>query len=161
MLRNRKRLRPAIAAVAASLCIPAAAMSASYLVRQPEPAPVISLESAASPVERAAIRFIRAMAANDAATVWRYATEEEHDAFQTEAEMLRAYSEDFPVLTLAKNVETKREWQEGNATFVDVTLADVDRNQYIATMGFWLSDAGDWQLISCEVKPVSGRIAGL
>jgi hypothetical protein len=161
MLRNRKRLRPAIAAVAASLCIPAAAMSASYLVRQPEPAPVISMGTATSPVQRAAIRFIRAMAANDAATVWLYATEEEHDAFQTEDEMIRAYSEDFPVLTLAKSVDAEREWQEGDATFVAVKLADAGRNQYIATMGFWLSDANDWQLISCDVKPVSDRIARL
>ena len=69
------------------------------------------------------------MAANDAATVWLYATEEEHDAFQTEDEMIWAYSEDFPVLTLAKSVDAEREWQEGDATFVAVKLADAGRNQ--------------------------------
>jgi hypothetical protein len=28
-------------------------------------------------------------------------------------------------------------------------------------MGFWLDDAGDWKLVSCGVKPVSDRLAGL
>jgi len=136
-------------------------MSAGYLARQPESAPAIIAAQSTSPVERAAVRFVHAMASKDAPTVWLYATEEEHDAFQTEQEMLQAYSEDFPVLTLAKSAEAEREWQEGDATFVEIRLTDSHRNEYSATMGFWLSDANDWQLISCDVKPVSDRIAGL
>ena len=101
------------------------------------------------------------MASKDAATVWLYATEEEQDAFQTEQAMLEAYGEDFPVFTLATSAAAEREWQEGDATFVAVRVTDSHRNEYSATMGFWLSDANDWQLISCDVKPVSDRIAGL
>lgn len=145
----------------AALCVPAAAMSASYLARQPEAAPTIAAAPSVSPVERAAVRFVNAMASKDAATVWLYATEEEQDAFQTEEEMLRAYSDDFPVFTLARSAAAEREWQEGDATFVEVRLTDSQNNEYSATMGFWLSDANDWQLISCDVKPVSDRIAGL
>lgn len=136
-------------------------MNAGDLARQPEATPTIVAAQSVSPVERAAVRFVNAMASKDAETVWLYATEEEQDAFQTEDEMLRAYSEDFPVLTLARSAAAEREWQEGDATFVEVRLADSYRNEYTATMGFWLSDAGDWQLISCDVKPVSDRIAGL
>lgn len=136
-------------------------MSASYLARQPEAAPAIAAAQSVSPVERAAVRFVNAMASKDAETVWLYATEEEQDAFQTEQAMLEAYGEDFPVLTLATSAAAKRKWLEGDATFVEVRLVDSYRNEYTATMGFWLSDAGDWQLISCDVKPVSNRIAGL
>jgi len=164
MLRNRKRLSALrTAAIAAVLCAPAAAaaMSASYLTRQPEAAPAIAAVQSASPVGRAAVRFVNAMASKDAGTVWLYATEEEHDAFQTEEEMLQAYSEDFPIFTLAKSAVAEREWQEGDATFVEVRLTDSHRNEYSATMGFWLSDASGWQLISCDVKPVSDQIAGL
>lgn len=136
-------------------------MSAGYLARQPEAASTIVAAQSTTPVERAAIRFVNAMASKDAATVWLYATEEEHDAFQTEQAMLAAYGEDFPVFTLAKRAAAEREWQEGDATFVQIRVTDSDRNEYRATMGFWLSDANDWQLISCEVKPISDRIAGL
>ena len=162
MLKNRKRLGALrTAAIIATLCIPAAAMSASYLARQPEAAPTIVAAQSASAVERAAVRFVTAMASKDAATVWLYATEEEQDAFQTEQAMLDAYREDFPVFTLAKSAAAEREWQEGDATFVLIRVTDSHRNEYNATMGFWLSDANDWQLISCDVKPVSDRIAGL
>ena len=116
-------------------------------------------EIAASAVENAAVTFIRAMQSGDVATVWLYATEEEQDAFGTEQAMYEAYSEDFPVLTLAKSAVPDREWQEGDASFVEVKVSDSYRNEYTATMGFWLSDASDWQLISCDVKPVSDRIA--
>ena len=136
-------------------------MSAGYLARQPGAASSIAAAQSASPVERAAVRFVNAMASKDAATVWLYATEEEQDAFQTEQAMLEAYGEDFPVFTMAKSTAAEREWQEGDATFVQIRVTDSHRNEYRATMGFWLSDANDWQLISCDVKPVSDRIAGL
>ena len=161
MLRNPKSLRSVIAAVAASLCIPAVALSANYLALPATGPAVAAAARAESPVERAAVRFIGAIESRDAATVWLYATEEEHDAFQTEEEMLQAYSEDFPIFTLAKSAVADRQWQEGDATFVAIIVTDAQRNDYIATMGFWLSDANDWQLISCDVKPVSDRIAGL
>jgi hypothetical protein len=162
MLRNRKRLGALrTAAIAAALCAPAVAMSAGYLAQMPQAAPPIAAGQSETPVERAAVRFVSAMASKDAATVWLYATEEEQDAFQTEQAMLAAYSEDFPTLVIAKGAAAEREWREGNARFVLVRVTDSDHNEYRATMGFWLSDAGDWQLISCDVKPVSDRIAGL
>ena len=99
------------------------------------------------------------MQSRDVATVWLYATEEEQDAFGTEQAMYEAYSDDFPVLALAKSAIPGREWQEGDASFVEMKVSDAHRNEYTATMGFWLSDASDWQLISCDVKPVSDRIA--
>lgn len=135
-------------------------MGATFLAGPPTvPSSTSAPEIAASAVENAAVTFIRAMQSRDVATVWLYATEEEQDAFGTEQAMYEAYSEDFPVLTLAKSAVPDREWQEGDASFVEVKVSDAYRNEYTATMGFWLSDANDWQLISCDVKPVSDRIA--
>jgi hypothetical protein len=73
--------------------------------------------------------------------------------------MYEAYREEFPVLTETRTAIAEREWQEGDASFVEVKLVDARRNQYSATMGFWLSDANDWQLISCDVQPLSENIA--
>jgi len=157
MLRNRKGLHLARSlALAAAVCVPAVGMSASLLAGQASDSSALDFSS---PVEAAAVTFIRAMGSGDAATVWFYATEEEQDAFGTTQAMYEAYREEFPVLTVAKSAAPEREWQEGDASFVEVRIVDAQSNQYSATMGFWLSDANDWQLISCDVKPVSDRVA--
>jgi len=157
MLRNRKGLHWARSiALIAAICVPAVGMSASFLAGDRAGSSELNF---ASPVEAAAVTFIRAMESGDAATVWFYATEEEQDAFGTTQAMYDAYSEEFPVLTETKTATPEREWQEGDASFVEVKLVDAQRNQYSATMGFWLSDANDWQLISCDVTSLSDRVA--
>jgi hypothetical protein len=157
MLRNRKGLHWARSiALVAAVCVPAVGMSASFLTGGRDGSFELNF---ASPVEAAAVTFIRAMGSGDAATVWFYATEEEQDAFGTTQAMYEAYREEFPLLTVAKSAAAEREWQEGDASFVEVKIVDAQSNQYSATMGFWLSDANDWQLISCDVKPLSDRIA--
>lgn len=157
MLRNRKGLHWARSiALLAAVCVPAVGMSASLFAGGPAGSSTFNF---ASPVEAAAVTFVRAMGSGDAATVWLYATEEEQDAFGTTQAMYKAYREEFPVLTETRTAIAEREWQEGDASFVEVKLVDARRNQYSATMGFWLSDANDWQLISCDVQPLSENIA--
>jgi hypothetical protein len=112
-------------------------------------------------VQKAAAKFIRGMAEGDAESVWMFATEEEHDAFGTYDIAYDAFAEAFPVLTMAKSANFERAWQEGDTPFVELTVADSSGDVYRAAMGFWLDDAGDWKLVSCEVEPLSDRVAGL
>jgi hypothetical protein len=121
--------------------------------------PTESKERAA--VAESAEKFITGMADHNAAAVWMFASEEDQDAFGTEAEVYAAYQETFPEFATAREVTFTRFWQEGDTPFTQVLLGDGHGGASVATMGFWLDDAGDWKLVSCEVKPVSNRLAGL
>jgi hypothetical protein len=135
-------------------------MGATFLAGQPAASSATASPALpASAVQNAGMNFINAMQSRDMATVWLYATEEEQDAFGTEQAMYEAYSEEFPFLTLARSAIAEREWQEGDASFVEVKISDANHNEYTATMGFWLSDSSDWQLISCDVQPASDWVA--
>jgi hypothetical protein len=171
MLRNRDRsdiLRPAL--IVAMLSAPAIMLSPSLPVAAgPHSATIgdVQIDSAVAPeklqdgVQRAAATFIRAMASGDAAAVWMFATEEEHDAFGTEAAAYDAFAEAFPVLTTVERATFERAWREGDAPFVELTLEDDAGTRHRATMGFWRDDASDWKLISCDVNALSDRVAGL
>jgi hypothetical protein len=156
-------------AIAAMLCGPALALNGS-LSTTDEARPIIAdtfsyLDRTPSEdfngVGKAAIAFVRALAAADAEALWMFASEEEHDAFGTEQAVYAAYADAFPSLTRAEEVVAERAWQEGDTPFVEARVKDADAQVYRATMGFWLSDAGDWQLISCDVRLLSDNIAGL
>lgn len=121
-------------------------------------APRLLLQDDAAQV---AVTFVRAMASGDEETVWMFATEEEQDAFGTESEAYAAYAEAFPALIQARAVVPESSWREGETPFVEARVTDRSGETYRATLGFWLSDAGDWQLISCDVKADSDRVAGL
>jgi len=112
-------------------------------------------------VASSAEKFITGMADRNAAAVWMFASEEDQDAFGTEAEAYAAYEETFPEFAKAREVTFTRFWQEGDTPFTQVLLGDGMGSASVATMGFWLDDAGDWKLVSCDVKPVSNRLAGL
>jgi hypothetical protein len=112
-------------------------------------------------VAQSAKTFIEGMANRDAPAVWMFASEEDQDAFGTEADVYAAYEETFPQFAKAREVTFTRFWQEGDTPFTQVLLADGQGGASIATMGFWRDDAGDWKLVSCEVNPVSDRLAGL
>ncbi len=111
--------------------------------------------------EKAAITFVRAMSAKDVEDVWVFASEEDQDAFGTERALYDAYVDTFPALAKAKDISIDRTWTEGDTPFVEALVTDANGKPYRATMGFWLNDAGDFELISCDVKPVSDRIAKL
>ena len=110
--------------------------------------------------EAAAATFIRAMAAHDVGTVWMFASEEDQDAFATEEAVFAAFADVFPALTEVEEVTFERSWQEGDTPFVSATLSD-GSEEHRAMMGFWLDDAGDWKLVSCDVRPASDLVAGL
>ncbi len=110
-------------------------------------------------VRAAAASFIRGMTEADAASVWMFASEEEHDAFGTETAAYDAYAADFPALTQAREVTFLSFREEGETPFVELIVTDASGNEYAASLGFWLDDAGDLKLISCDVKPAEDRVA--
>jgi hypothetical protein len=110
-------------------------------------------------VHDAVTTFITGMAEGDVETVWMFATEEDQDAFGTERAVYEAFAEVFPAFTTARKVAFERVWQEGETPFVTLTLTDGSGEKHRATMGLWLDDAGDWELISCSVEPADDRVA--
>ena len=106
-------------------------------------------------------RFVNGMSARDVSAVWMFASEEEQDAFGTEPAIYAAYADAFPEFAIAKQVTFTRFWQEGDTNFVHAYLSDASGKINVATIGLWLDDAGDWKLVSCDVKPFSDRLAGL
>lgn len=105
--------------------------------------------------------FIGGMARGDAHAVWAFASEEDQQAFQTEQAVLAAFSEVFPALTGVSSVHVDTITQQGETPFVKLALTGKDGESYRATIGFWLDDAGDWKVISCDVKPALDQVAGL
>jgi hypothetical protein len=104
-------------------------------------------------------RFLKGLATPDPAAVWMFASEEEQDAFGTEPDLYAAYAEAFPELVKAEHVTFTRFWEEGDTDFVQALLSDGSGGSNVATMGFWLDDAGDWKLVSCDVKSLSDLLA--
>ena len=115
----------------------------------------------AGEVQNAVQNFIRGMTEGDVKTVWMYASEEEQMAFETEEATYAAFVDAFPVLTEVKEVAFDSYRNEGDTPFVEVSLKDAKGNPYRATMGLWLDDAGDWKIISCDVKSTTDRVASL
>ncbi len=112
-------------------------------------------------VAKAVEGFVQGMVSHDDKKVWMFASEEDQDAFATERAVYAAYAETFPEFAKAREVTFTRFWQEGDTPFVQALVSDATGMAEMATMGFWLDDAGDWKLVSCDVKPVSNLMAGL
>jgi hypothetical protein len=164
MLKNRKWLSAAGGiALVALLAAPALSGNGALTAPTLEQAKQAFARTAGigrSPVENAAITFVRAVSERDASTVWMYASEEEQDAFATEEAIYEAYAETFPALTQAGKLTPQRSWSEGDTPFVELILA-AGSEDYRVTMGLWLDDAGDWKVVSCDVTALSDRVAGL
>lgn len=159
MIKNRKWLSALCGgAFAVGVVAPAIAISGLNL---PSSINATTDEIAVDNPVEAARTFVKAMANGDETAVWMFATEEEHDAFGTELEAYEAYAEAYPVLVRAAEVIPGKQWREGETPFVEARIVDQNGDLYRGTFGFWLSDAGDWQLISCDVVPYSDRVAGL
>ena len=129
---------------------------------------LVSFSSTATPatleageVQVALENFIRGMASGDQNMVWAYASEEDQAAFETEAALYTAFAEDFPELTQATEVRVQSFRNEGDTPFVKLTLRNGDGKAYLADVGFWLDDAGDWKVVSCDIVPTSDRVAAL
>jgi len=155
---------------AALLCATALtlAVTAASMARPGDIAPkaVAFVNAPTQPSEQRATamaveRFVEAMSSHDADAIWMFASEEEQDAFGTESATYEAYAETFPEFTKANEITFTRFWQEGDTDFVQVLAGDASGAANVATMGFWLDDAGDWKLVSCDVTPLSDLLAGL
>ena len=165
-LLRKKIFQPCLAAfllgAGAVALVPTLAMTAN--IGAVSDFPAISAHpaqnNAHAEMKNAVSRFLQGMASGDADAVWMFASEEEQDAFGTETAAYEAYADAFPALTRPQAVTFDKFWQEGDTPFVDITLTQ-GSSAHRATMGFWLDDAGDWKLVSCEVKPATDLVAGL
>ncbi len=109
----------------------------------------------------AAEGFILAMANSNAQAVWTYASEEDQDAFATEGAVYQAFAETFPVLVSVVEVRFETIEQEGDTSFVRVSVTDKDGERHDGSMGLWLDDAGSWKLVSFDVQRSAKHIAAL
>jgi capsule polysaccharide modification protein KpsS len=112
-----------------------------------------------SDAANAATKFIRSMSAGDEKTVWLYASEEEQEAFATEADTYAAFAEAFPALTNIEDIAVTETWQEGDTPFIAASLTDDSGQAYRAKIGLWLDDAGDWKVVSCDVEAATAQVA--
>ncbi len=109
----------------------------------------------------AAEAFMLAMANADAEAVWAYASEEDQDAFGTQAAVYQAFAETFPVLVSVAELRFETIRQEGEMSSVRVSLTDKSGEHHNGFIGLWLDDAGSWKLVSCDVQPSPKHIAAL
>ena len=112
-------------------------------------------------VRTALADFVSGMSGADAAKVWMFASEEDQAAFETEDAVYAAFADAFPVLTRTREVSIEKIWDEGDTPFVHVRLTDISGDAYTADIGFWLDDAGDWKVVSCQIEPIEARVASL
>ena len=157
-------------AAAALMCALGLAIGGSSLVSaEPDLAPAATVESVrfadSAPiadteveVRMAVESFIRGMSSGDAETVWMFASEEDQEAFATEAAVYEAFAETFPAFTQVAEVTFESFRQEGETPFVELSMTGKDGQRHRAAIGLWLDDAGDWEIVSCEVKPVSAPV---
>jgi hypothetical protein len=138
-----------------------AAQSAVPTVQSVRFADVAVIEDSDIEVRMAVETFIRGMSTADAKTVWMFASEEDQEAFETEDAVYQAFAETFPALTQVAAVTVESFSQEGDTPFVELSMTDANGQQHRASVGLWLDDAGDWKVISCDVKPASDRVAAL
>jgi hypothetical protein len=112
-------------------------------------------------VRTALTDFVSGMAGADAQKVWMFASEEDQAAFETEDAVYAAFADAFPVLTKTREVAIENIWDEGDTPFVRLRLTDNSGEAYTADIGFWLDDAGDWKVVSCQIEPIEARVAVL
>jgi hypothetical protein len=164
---NDRKLRTAallFGAACLSLTVATQPMARPEVTNAPETVRFLDttpMDQDARGAKSAAKGFVQAMASGDADALWMFASEEEHDAFQVKNVAFRAYAEAFPTLTRVKEVTVIRAWTEAEAEFLQLIVRDRDDRTYLTEMGLWLSDAGDWKLVSLEVKPTGDYLAGL
>ena len=99
--------------------------------------------------------FVAGMAQGDEDVVWAFASEEDQAALGTEVAVYEAYADAFPQLTDVAEVHVGTVREEGDTPFVPVVLQDKAGATWVADFGFWMNDAGDWTLISLDIKPAS------
>lgn len=114
-----------------------------------------SISSEAGSVATAVTKFVSGMAKHDPEAVWSFASEEDQAAFGTERAVYDAYAEAFPQLTDVAEVHVGTVRDEGDTPFVPVVLQDTAGDTWVADFGLWRNDAGDWTLISLDIKPAS------
>jgi len=113
------------------------------------------VSSEAGSVATAVTRFVDGMAKGDEDVVWTFASEEDQAAFGTESAIYAAYADAFPQLTDVAEVHLGMVRDEGDTPFVPVVFQDTAGATWVANFGMWKNDAGDWTLISLDIKPAS------
>ena len=140
------------------------ALAGYVAVQAPAPSMLSGTEisrvsSLASPFETSVTSavgtFVEGMAQGDEDVIWMFASEEDQVAFGTESAVYDAYADAFPQLTDVASVHVGTVRDEGDTPFVPVVLQNNSGETWVADFGFWLNDAGDWTLISLDIKPAS------
>lgn len=166
-MRLSRGFQSLVAGSVMAVLLGGAAYSFSGTVRTSDDAEIgalISVSAGAGLVQNteaadAAESFVRSMTKADAETVWMFASEEDQEAFGTEAEIYSAFADTFPVLTDVKEVSLTKSWREGDTPFVALSLEDSRGQIHRANVGMWLDDAGDWKVVSCDIAPALDQVA--
>lgn len=106
-------------------------------------------------VTKAVNTFVDGMAQHKEEVVWMFASEEDQAAFGTEAAVYQAFAEAFPQLTSVSEIRFGPVREEGETPFVPAVVRGEDGAAWVADFGLWKNDAGDWTLISLDIKPAS------
>ena len=105
--------------------------------------------------QAAVATFVRGLSDGDAATVWRFATEEDQDYFATEPAVLHAFAKVFPPLAAAKDITFQSVSGAADSPSVQLGIVDRDGSKWHASFEMWLDDAGDWKILGCKVAPAA------
>ncbi len=156
-------------AVAALLCgVAISAGGTAQLAAHAEPLSAESVRFTKAPdlnslqhraVAHALATFVSGMADADSEAVWMFASEEDQAAFGTEDAVYAAFAETFPAFAAASEVTIEKIWDEGDTPFVALSMVVASGAAFKANVGFWLDDAGDWKVVSCEIRPAAERAA--
>ena len=114
----------------------------------------VSLELTES-VTDAVNTFVDGMAQHKEEVVWTFASEEDQAAFGTESAIYEAYADAFPQLTNVSEIRFGPVREEGDTPFVPAVVRGDDGTAWVANFGLWKNGAGDWTLISLDIKPAS------
>ena len=163
--RGRKILRQLSAACfvgAAVFGIQAATPFASADEAKITPARLIASPQAPSSLESeartAAATFVWGLSNGHAEVVWQFATEEEQEAFATEAETYNVFVSAYPPLAYAKEMTFEGVTPDGGLQIVSIYVKDRLDLQWRASFGLWKDDAGDWKVMTLDIEPAPGEL---
>ena len=120
-------------------------------------APVMP-QKAEPDVRNVAETFVWGLANDRADVVWQYATEEEQAGLGTEGAVLTAFKEAYPPLAHAQDITFNGIQYEGEVPFVSFYVKDGLGLQWLATFGIEYDDAGDWRVVSLDIKGAPGEL---
>ena len=109
-------------------------------------------------IRQVAETFVWGLVNDRADLVWQYATEEEQAGLGTEDAVLTAFKGAYPPLAHAQDITFNGIQYEGEVPFVSFYVKDGLGLQWLATFGIEYDDAGDWRVVSLDIKGAPGEL---